>query len=316
MIFKDSMAYMVKNETRNNTNTKNYNLLNNNFVFEVTFKPNLHNKEEYESCVLGRTGYCMGIFTHSFSDNQSKHKYSTPTIKWVWFRKDENQNLVYDSIIFNSSDPSKKYFDRWWRKWIKKNSPIKLEKQLEDSLFRKWAWLDDTTPHILNSKSPSKEIIDTLEMEDIQNSELRNWISKIDDFKIKTASLVTEIIKVKVIKKNNKFMMYINDIHFMTKNTGELFDYSDQTIFVGAGNPLIPGIDPSYFNGEIFEVKIYHEDDEDLKNLYLWFDFKKNSQFKTFDKSGNGNHGQIYETNENISKINQEFNQYARPPKI
>ena len=40
------------------------------------------------------------------------------------------------------------------------------------------------------------------------------------------------------------------------------------------------------------------------------------SKFKTFDKSGNGNHGQLYETEEFVYQKNLEFNKFARPAKI
>lgn len=304
MIFKNNLAYMVRNETRNKTNTKKYDLLNKDFIYEATFTPGKHNDNQYESCVFGRTGYCMGIFTH----------YNT--VKWVWFRIDENDNVVYDSIIFNSSEESKHHFDKWWNEWIKENAPVELDEQLKNCLFRRWAWLDNSAPYVLNWKWPNDEITDSWEIEHIQNIKLKNWIIKMNDFKDATSSLITPVVKVKVVKKGNSFSMYINDIHFMTKKVGKLYDYSDQTIFVGVGNPYNYGSDPLYFNGEINDVKLYHNSSESDKSLYLWFDFKRNAEFKTFDKSGNGNHGQKYETDEAKMKINDEFNQYARPAKI
>jgi len=64
MIINNKKAYFVKNETRNNTNTKKYNLLNDNFIFEASFKFNpIEDTTQNEFCVIGRTGYNMGIFT-------------------------------------------------------------------------------------------------------------------------------------------------------------------------------------------------------------------------------------------------------------
>ena len=71
-----------------------------------------------------------------------------------------------------------------------------------------------------------------------------------------------------------------------------------------------------WFNGEILEVKIYHNSIETDDDLYLWFDFERNSKFKTFDKSGNGNHGELYETEEFKYEKHIEFNKIARPAKI
>ena len=62
MIFENEKAYFVKKHTSNNTNTKSYDLLNNNFIFEVTFKCIRDNKlKQKEQFVLGRVGYNMGI---------------------------------------------------------------------------------------------------------------------------------------------------------------------------------------------------------------------------------------------------------------
>ena len=41
-----------------------------------------------------------------------------------------------------------------------------------------------------------------------------------------------------------------------------------------------------------------------------------NFKFKTFDISGNGNHGELYETDEFKYERNIEFNKFARPAKI
>ena len=45
-------------------------------------------------------------------------------------------------------------------------------------------------------------------------------------------------------------------------------------------------------------------------------DFKKKTSFKVFDKSGNGNHAEIFETQEDKISKSDEFNKLARPAKI
>lgn len=220
MRFKDKLAFFVRNETRNKTNIKNYELLNKNFIFEATFKVLLDNTiVSNEYCVIGRTGYNMGIYAQS-----------TDAVKWCWWEK-ENDEIIYKDIFVYPIDNS-------------------------------------------------------------------------------------NINKVKVIKKSNTFSLYINDNFYESKEIGELYDYSNQSICVGVGNPYSDNNDPFWFNGEIYEVKIYHSNIESDKNLYLWYDFERNAHFKTWDKSGNGNHGEIYNSPELIKIKNEEFNKYARPAKI
>jgi hypothetical protein len=222
MIINNKKAYFVKNETRNNTNTKKYNLLNDNFIFEAIFKFNpIEDTTQNEFCVIGRSGYNMGIFTQS-----------TDAIKWCWWEVDTNGNHTYHDIFVNGIDNQQKN-------------------------------------------------------------------------------------KIKVIKSNNKFTLYLNDeFHSEKEITNRLYDYLEQTIFIGVGNPYSIDANMYWFSGDIYETKIYHSDIATADNLYLWYDFENNSKFKTFDKSGNGNHGQLYETEEFIYQKNLEFNKFARPAKI
>ena len=223
MIITNKKAYFVKNETRNNTNTKKYNLLNDNFIFEAVFKfiPT-EDTTQNEYCVVGRSGYNMGIFTQS-----------TDAIKWCWWEVDDvNEQFLYNDIFINNID--------------------------------------------------------------IENTN-----------------------KIKVIKNKNTFTVYINEVLYESKEiVHTLYDYSDQMIYVGVANPYSYDSNIHWFNGEIDEVKIYHSDIEIDDNLYLWYDFKNNSKFKTFDKSGNGNHGQLFESDEYKHEKNIEFNKFARPAKI
>ena len=43
---------------------------------------------------------------------------------------------------------------------------------------------------------------------------------------------------------------------------------------------------------------------------------KKNTSFKTYDKSGSGNHGNFFESEEIKSEKSVEFNKIGRPAKI
>ena len=222
MIITNKKAYFVKNETRNNTNTKKYNLLNNNFIFEASFKfTPIEGNTQNEFCVIGRTGYNMGIFTQS-----------TDSIKWCWWEVDDVGNYTYHDIFVHQIDNQEKN-------------------------------------------------------------------------------------KIKVIKSNNTFTLYLNDELYSEKQIiNKLHNYSDQTIFIGVANPYSYDDNMYWFNGEIYDIKIYHDEIETSENLYLWYDFENNSKFKTFDKSGNGNHGQFYETEEFIYQKHLEFNELARPAKI
>ena len=127
MIFKDKLGYIIKNETRNNTNTKKYDLLDGDFIFEATFKPDLSNPQN-EFCVLGRTGYNMGIFSHG-----------DKSIKWSWW-KIENYFVVYDDLYFGSKDMDdvNQNHARWWKEYIIKNTPVNMKDVYVNSLVRRW----------------------------------------------------------------------------------------------------------------------------------------------------------------------------------
>lgn len=127
----------------------------------------------------------------------------------------------------------------------------------------------------------------------------------------------SEFTTVKVIKKGKYFTLYINgELYKKRKIEYKLYDYTDARIFIGAGNPYCMNNNHRWFYGEIKEVKIYHSAVESDENLYVWYDFDKQTSFKVFDKSGNGNHAEIYESEETKSEKSIEFNELARPAKI
>lgn len=222
MIFENKLAYFVKDKTNNNTNTKSFELLNDDFIIETKFKF-LENKNliQNEYCIIGRVGYTMGLFIDSYRN-----------IKWVWWETDENGNQIYSDI----------------------------------------------------------------------------YITGINVFDYNT---------IKVIKKEKSFTLYVNDKEYDSVSfANELYDYYSKIIYIGVSNPYCENNNECWFTGNISYIKIYNNSDEIVDNLYLWFDFEDNSNFKTFDKSGNGNHGERFESNEIKSKKNIEFNKFARPAKI
>ena len=62
-----------------------------------------------------------------------------------------------------------------------------------------------------------------------------------------------------------------------------MYDYSEQTIFIGVANPYSIDTNMYWFSGDIYETKIYHSDIESDDNLYLWYNFENNSKFKRKD---------------------------------
>lgn len=123
--------------------------------------------------------------------------------------------------------------------------------------------------------------------------------------------------EVKVIKKDDEFTMYINNrLYTKQKIKYKLYDHKDKYIYVGSGNPNCVNKNYRWFYGNISDVKIYHSSEETFENMFLWFDFKKNTSFKTYDKSGSGNHGNLFESEEIKSEKSVEFNKLGRPAKI
>ena len=225
MIFKNKTAFTINRYTNHKTNTKSYNILTDNFIFEATFKLTSKKLKSKEYCVLAREGYNMGIFIQEFDGENY--------VKWVWWETNEKNEEIYNDIFVHT--------------------------KLNLSTFN----------------------------------------------------------TVKVIKKDNQFIMYVNNELYETRTLiHKLYDYKDKYIFIGAANPFCKNNNQCWFYGNIKDVKIYHSSDEIIDNLYLWFDFEKTSNFKTFDKSGNGNHGEKYETMEEKRRQSEEFNKLGRPAKI
>jgi len=303
MKFQNKLSYLIKNQTRNNTNTKNYKSLQNDYIFEVKFKYSPSNQQIKESCVLGRTGYMFGIYvveSESLRQPEDVFNKLNNTIKFVWFKHEDNE-IVYDDIMFGLNPENPQIHMDWWKRYIQKNTPKQLDDKLLNGLIRRWSLFSNE--YKINSNN-------------INDNEILEWIRKIDDDKNKTGSYITSDITVKIMKKDNEFHMYVNDIFYTSKPTGDIIDYSDSTICIGVDDPYKEGDNLLWFDGDIYHVKIYETSDDKPEYLYCWLDFERKTQFKIFDNSLNGNHAEIYETEEHRNKINIEFNKLSRPAKI
>lgn len=107
---------------------------------------------------------------------------------------------------------------------------------------------------------------------------------------------VFERMKV-LVTVSNQIRIYKDDILIGTKESGEIIDYSDKNVLIGSINPHFESWECK-FDGTINEIKIFHgviTNPNNTENLFAHFDFKNQSRFKTFDISGNGNHGVVYE---------------------
>lgn len=304
MKFQNKLAYLIKNQTRNNTNTKNYTSLKNDYIFEVKFTYSPSNQEIKESCIVGRTGYMFGIYVVESNDwlkpTEDIFNKLNNTIKFTWFRH-ENNEIVYDDIMFGLKPENPEIHMDWWKRYIEKNTPKPLDDDLLNGLTRRWSLFSNE--YKINSNN-------------INDTDILEWIRKIDEEKNKTGSHITGDTKVKIVKKDNEFHLYVNDIFYASKPTGDIIDYSDSTICIGVDDPYKEGDNLLWYNGEIHDVKIYETSIEKPEYLYCWLDFERHTQFKVFDISLNGNHAEIYETEEHRNKINTEFNKLSRPAKI
>lgn len=126
---------------------------------------------------------------------------------------------------------------------------------------------------------------------------------------------IRQIMDIKVTV-SEYISLYFNDILMDSKIKGNIVDYSNKKILIGALYPY-NNENEKWFNGEINQIIIYDSSfDYTKKNMYINIDFQQNSKFKTFDKSGNGNHGILIEDPEYINKSIDTFNNVAPKQKI
>ena len=110
--------------------------------------------------------------------------------------------------------------------------------------------------------------------------------------------------------------LYFNDVLMDSKVKGDIIDYSEKRLLIGSLYPF-NGENDKWFNGEINNIIIYDTlVDYTDKNMYINMNFEENSKFKTFDNSGNGNHGILIEEPEYINNSIDMFNNVAPKQKI
>ena len=303
MIF-ENIGYFIKNTTRNNTNTKDYSSLNGDFIFEATFKyiP-LNVNQTVESCVLGRGGYPFGIYvteSPTLTSMDSQFSYISNTVKWCWFRE-ENGDIIYDDIFFGIGNTSESYNNhfRWWSEFVTREIPIHLSDDIISGLVNRWGFFDSS-----------------FSIDSIESKEVLDWVNEVENNRKKTGSYLNDIVKISVIRTDGMFKMYINDIFYSEKAVGNIVDLSDKTIYIGMDDAYKDSGNIQYFNGEIYKVDIYNDIVKSNHTLYASFDFERKTHFKVFDLSNNGNHMELYHTQTEIHRLNEEFNKYARPAKI
>ena len=208
---------------------------------------------------------------------------------------------MYDDIFFGVGNTDESYNNhfRWWLEFITKEAPVELEHNVKEGLCKRWAFFDIS-----------------FSIDQITNKELKEWAEKIENGRKETGSYITDIVTVSIQKENSMFKMYVNDIFYFEKEVGDIVDISDKTICIGIDDPYKDDGDIQYFNGELYNLSIYNDSIRSNHTLYCSFDFKTKTHFKLFDLSKNGNHAELYETQEQIHKKNEEFNKYGRPAKI
>jgi hypothetical protein len=110
--------------------------------------------------------------------------------------------------------------------------------------------------------------------------------------------------------------LYFNHVLMDSKVKGDIIDYSEKRLLIGSLYPF-NGKNDKWFNGEINNIIIYDTlVDYTDKNMYINMNFEENSKFKTFDNSGNGNHGILIEDPEYVNKSIDMFNNVAPKQKI
>ena len=96
---------------------------------------------------------------------------------------------------------------------------------------------------------------------------------------------------------SEQIKIYVNGLLLAIRDAGNINDCSDKNILIGSINPHFESWELK-FDGTIHEIKIFDKvtnNPDNIDNLFTHLDFTNQSRFKTFDMSGNGNHGLIYE---------------------
>ena len=126
---------------------------------------------------------------------------------------------------------------------------------------------------------------------------------------------ITEKMNIKVII-SDFIELYRDNVLMIKKEKGDIINYIDNKLLIGALNPF-RGKGERWFNGEINQILVYDTIvDYTDKNMYINLNFEENSKFKTFDNSGNGNHGILIEDPKYVNKSIDMFNNVAPKQKI
>jgi hypothetical protein len=129
---------------------------------------------------------------------------------------------------------------------------------------------------------------------------------------------INSLMKI-LVSVSDKVRIYDGETLLGEKPTGELENYENSLIYIGAVYPYSPNGE-QWFNGEINRVCMFNKSidkvDFNSENVYFNVDFDNISKFKAFDLSGNGNHLIYHEDPVYSSQSINEFNKVAPGAKI
>jgi hypothetical protein len=122
-----------------------------------------------------------------------------------------------------------------------------------------------------------------------------------------------------LVSVSDKVKIYDDGTLLGEKPTGELENYENSLIYIGATYPYTSN-NEQWFNGEINRVCVFNKSidtiDFNSYDVYFNVDFNYTSKFKAFDLSGNGNHPIYHENPIYSSQSINEFNKVAPAAKI
>lgn len=130
---------------------------------------------------------------------------------------------------------------------------------------------------------------------------------------------IIENIKEKynvTININDHIEFYINGTLIDKTIKGSIINCADKKLVIGAEQPYRES-NEKWFSGEILGFTLYEDFvGKTEKNVYINLDFVNNSKFKTFDKSGSGNHGVLFENPKDVEFSITEYNKLGPKQKI
>lgn len=110
--------------------------------------------------------------------------------------------------------------------------------------------------------------------------------------------------------------LYVNDHLIDRVIKRPIANSANKRFIIGAESPYSL-FNEKWFFGEITDFSVYENSVETMeKNTYISLDFVNNSKFKTFDKSGAGNHGVLFENPKDVEYSITEYNKLGPKQKI